>query len=770
MSRETDTTTELGPANPEPADDPRLLELVKAYQAELDSGRRPDRAGYLARHPDLTPLLGPYLDGLDLLHRGARGLSGAGSRPVRLDTGLAPGDRLGEFVIVREVGRGGMGVVYEAVQPSLNRRVALKVLPALLAADRNRLTRFTLEAQAAAAVAHPHIVPVYAVGEDRGVNYYAMRLVDGSPLDSLSAGIAMLRDRSDDSQPPADPPAEGDAVPPDRLLDLARWDRPAYHRAIARIGSAVARALDHAHQTGVVHRDVKPANLLLGRDGHVWVTDFGLAQFADAATVTRTGATLGTLRYMSPEQATGDRRRTDHRTDVYSLAATLYELLAGRPAFESEDPFALLRQIAEDEPLPLRSMDRSIPADLETVLLRAMQKDPRDRYATAAEFADDLDRFLNGQPVLARRPSVWDRAKRWAGRHPAAVAAALASLLVLGVASGVSTAVVAAEQAETRKAYDSADALARAERARADEAERRFRQSKELTDLVLQISEEEIGSDSPFQGPRRRLLRAALDNYRNLVADSDDPAVRDELDRVSFRVEGLLAEQAERREAEAAFLLTIPAVQAELGLTAEQIDKANRVIVAKGPGGPGLEPRGPGHPPGPPPKGPPKGALGFGPGGLKPGPEPWSVADAVVRVELIRALTTAQRLRLRQIFLQFLGPMAFNDPDVVERLALTTVQRQQIRVIQAEEFGPPFGRFGDRIIVQANRPGGPVGPPGAPGPPGGKDASDFRTKVLDRVLDALSPEQRDGWQAMIGKPFNPPRQEPRAGFGPTGVP
>ncbi|MDB5309164.1 MAG: hypothetical protein JWO38_3366 [Gemmataceae bacterium] len=733
MDTRADHDSRAAPTGDESGGDPRLLAAVKDYQSDLEQGRRPDRARFLAHHPDLAPALTPYLDGLDLLHRGAKDLTRSHPTATRLDTGLAGGDRVGEFEIVREIGRGGMGVVYEAVQPSLARRVAMKVLPPAFAADQTRLRRFAVEAQAAAAVSHPHIVPVYAVGEDRGVNYIVMQLIDGSPLDSLAAGVALRWNRSKDNEtPPADFPRETDEVPPPgQLIDLARWDRPAYRRAVARLGSAVARALDHAHQAGVVHRDVKPANLLLGRDGHAWVTDFGLAQLADAGTVTRTGTTLGTLRYMSPEQAAGDRRRLDHRTDVYSLAATLYELLAGRPAFDAEDPLALVRQIAEDDPPPLRAADPAVPADLETILFRALQKDPRDRYATAAEFADDLDRFAAGVPVLARRPSVWERAKRWAGRHPAAVAAALASCLVVGAASGVSTAVVAAQQAETRKAYDAvaaeqgetrkaydaADALAKAERDRADEAERRFRQSKELTDLVLAISEEEIGSNSPFQGPRRRLLRAALDNYRNLVADRhDDPAVRAELSRV----EGLLAEQTEKREAEAAFLLGMPAVQGELELAPAQVEKINRIFATKGPKG---------GPPGPRPD--PK-----GPRGGPPGPDQWAVAaDPAVRAELIRTLTAPQRARLRQIFLQFLGPMAFNDPEAIEQLVLTPAQRQRIRVIQAEEFGPPFGR--------------PHGP--RPGDP--KDNPDARSRVMGRILESLAPEQQKTWQGLTGKPF-----------------
>jgi serine/threonine protein kinase len=705
------------------ADDPRVLELMKAYQAELDSGSRPDRARYLDRHPELAGVVADCLDGLDLLHRGAKALTTPGAPAPRLDTGLAPGDRVGEFEIVREVGRGGMGVVYEALQPSLSRRVALKVLPAALAADRNRLRRFTVEAQAAAAVAHPHIVPVYAVGEDRGVNYYAMRLVDGSPLDSLAAGVALLRSgKAADAQPPADPLPSGDPVPPPGvLIDLARWSRPEYHRAVSRLGATVARALDHAHQNAVVHRDVKPANLLLGRDGHAWVTDFGLAQFAAGRDATQTGAAVGTLRYMSPEQASGDRRRLDHRTDVYSLAATLYELLTGRAAFPTEEPITLLWQIAHEDPPAPRSVDPGIPGDLETALLKALAKDPRDRYATAAEFADDLDRFLAGEPILARRPSAWDRAKRWAGRHPAAVATALVSLVVVGIASAVATAVVAAEHAETRKAYTAAEALAKAERDRADEAERRFRQAKKLGDVILRISEEEIGSDSPFQGTRRRLLLAALENYKELLAAGhDDPQMREELDRVLADVQRLLAQQAATRESEGAFLLRADDVRAELDLSADQKKRIDRLL-----------------PPGP----------GKGPPG-RPGPPG---GDPKTRAAVMEVLTPEQRQRLQQVHLQLRGPMAFNDSEVVERLGLTAPQRQQIKAIQTEVW---FGMFGPLPKPPGGRPGD--GLP-KPGPRGGFPVElDAITRVTDRIVaEVLTAEQRDGWRALVGRPLTP---------------
>jgi serine/threonine protein kinase len=729
------------PIDSSSGDDPRILELVKEYQAEWDLGRRPDRTGYLNRHPELAVALGVYLDSIDLLHQGAQALSGTRRPVLRFETGLARGDRLGEFELLHEIGRGGMGVVYEAVQPALNRKVAVKVLPAAFAADRARLQRFKVEAQAAAAVAHPNIVTVYAIGEDRGIHYYAMRLVDGAALDTLAASASgpltanrlVTRsytpgvEQSDGTIKAAEPaplPRVSEAAAP--LAELALTDRRAYHREIARLGSQVARALDHAHQCGVVHRDIKPANLLLDRSGHVWVTDFGLAQLADGPAVTRTGGAVGTLRYMSPEQAAGDRRRLDHRTDVYSLAATIYELSTGRPAFPAEEPAVLLRQIALDDPTPPSAVDPAVPVDLETVLLKALQKEPRDRYASAGELADDLDRFLAGRPVLARRPSVWDRAKRWAGRHPATIATALVSLVVVVIASGLSTAVVVSEQAQTQralndlqeanaatlKAQQEANELARAEQAarlaadqRAHEARERFRRAKDLGDLVLRISEEEMGSFRPLQGPRRRLLTAALANSRSLLAGGNaDPKVREELTTLVARVERLLAEQDLLWEADAAFFLRDSHVRTELKLTPEQVRKVDRTFAA------------------PPGKGPEKGFP-------RPG-DPGSQA----RIELLNALSAQQRQRLHEVALQIRAPMVFTEPEVLEPLDLYP-KRQQIRQILTEEFaglGPP-------------RPGAPKPSPGA--------EKDAKARAMERIMELLSPEQRKTWHTLTGDPY-----------------
>ena len=468
--------------------DPRVLEIVNEYQAEWERGHRPDRDLYLARHQGIVSELEAYLDGLDLLYQQMTNLKRLDGPTVPFHTGLVRGDRVGEFEIVREVGRGGMGVVYECRQSSLNRRVALKILPTSLADQGNRSRRFAVETQAAAALDHPHVVPIYAVGEVSGIKYYAMRFVDGPPLDALVAEIwCDPASRTPESEKT---PGDVNVFPrPEQLIEQCRSNRPAFYRSVrAAIGRAVAQALaDHAHQNGVVHRDIKPANLLLGRDGHIWVTDFGLARLAVRATVTRSGTTIGTYRYMSPEQARGDTRRLDHRTDIYSLAGTLYELPVRSTAlFTSEEPAVLLRQIAEDPPPALRRIDPAIPADLETIVISGMAKDPHDRYATAAAFAADLERFLGGRPIIARRQRWGEHARKWASRHPGTTAAIVGTLIFLVIVSGTITAL-------TQRAYV-------AERARADEAERRFQSSKKLGDLMIRISEEEARSTAPLEG------------------------------------------------------------------------------------------------------------------------------------------------------------------------------------------------------------------------------------------------------------------------------
>ena len=199
---------------------------------------------------------------------------------------------------------------------------------------------------------------------------------------------------------------------------------------MARLGIQAAEALDHAHRQGIIHRDIKPANLLVDVRGNLWITDFGLARFVNEAGLTITGDLLGTLRYMSPEQALATRLVLDHRTDIYSLGATLYELLTLRPVVDGRDRQEVLRRIAQDEPVPPRRIDPAIPRDLETILLKALAREPEERYATAQDLADDLRRFLEHRPIAARRPSVMERAAKWLRRHPVLVLSGVSLLLL----------------------------------------------------------------------------------------------------------------------------------------------------------------------------------------------------------------------------------------------------------------------------------------------------------------------------------------------------
>jgi WD40 repeat protein len=358
--------------------------------------------------------LRPLIEMLDRV--GAR----MGRDLTRLDGPFAESDLkslLGDFLIVRVIGRGGMGVVYEALQQSLGRRVALKILPSTCAGDPRKVQRFVVEAQAAAALQHPHIVPVYMVGSDGGTRYYAMQLIEGRTVADL---IAEFRHHRGATSPSSGP---------------TRLSRHLY-RSCAELAQQAAGALHYAHEQGIIHRDVKPSNLLIDGSGWLWVSDFGLARIAGQAELTLSGAVLGTLRYMSPEQALAARVVVDHRSDVYSLGATLYELVTLHPIFEGDDRLELLRKISEEEPLAPRRIDPNIPRELETIVLKSIAKDPGERYATALELANDLDRFLKNRPILARPPRAIDHAARWVRRHKQAAAAGALSLVLMVIALG----------------------------------------------------------------------------------------------------------------------------------------------------------------------------------------------------------------------------------------------------------------------------------------------------------------------------------------------
>jgi hypothetical protein len=314
------------------------------------------------------------------------------------------------------------------------------------------LQRFKNEAQAAAHLQHQNIVPVYAVGCERGVHYYAMQFIDGQTLAAL---IGELR-RTSGSKASAEAEPTGPYTPSGggetaavAALSTARSTRsPAFFRSVAELGRQAAEALEHAHQLGVIHRDIKPGNLLVDSRGNLWITDFGLAHCQSQASLTMTGDLVGTVRYMSPEQALAQRVVIDHRTDVYSLGATLYELLTLVPAFSGQDRQELLRQIAFEEPRPPRRLNKAIPAELETIVLKAMEKNAAERYGTAQELADDLERWLKDEPIRAKRPTLVQRGRKWARRHRPVVWAAAVCCLVAVTATVASLAFIAGERAE----------------------------------------------------------------------------------------------------------------------------------------------------------------------------------------------------------------------------------------------------------------------------------------------------------------------------------
>jgi WD40 repeat protein/serine/threonine protein kinase len=459
-----------------------LGQVAEAFLNRYRKGERPSLTEYIEKYPELASQIRDLFPALVVMEElgsvgGPREEAGAGA----IDKSKIP-EQLGDYRILREVGRGGMGIVYEAVQLSLGRHVALKVLSFGGPLSPIHLERFHREARAAARLHHTNIVPVHGVGEHEGVHYYAMQFIQGQALDDVLKEVKRLRCKKDPSlQAPPDSagdrsqilaqalvsglfenghrPEAGDEGPmedcqthpvqsaiirpqasdstsgsPSSASGAELTSKPdaQYFRSVAQMGVQVARGLEYAHKQGILHRDIKPSNLLLDAKGTVWITDFGLAKAEDAEELTHTGDIVGTLRYMAPERFQG---WSDPRSDVYCLGITLYELLTLRPAFADSCRPRLIERILHDEPLRPRRLDRTIPRDLETIVLKAINKEPGGRYPTAAELADDLQGFLDGLPVRARRTGMWERTAKWVKRRPAV--AALAATVLLALMCGI---------------------------------------------------------------------------------------------------------------------------------------------------------------------------------------------------------------------------------------------------------------------------------------------------------------------------------------------
>jgi hypothetical protein len=507
---------------------------------------------------------------------------------------------------------------------------------------------------------------------------------------------------------------------------------------VATLARQAAGALEYAHQRGVVHRDVKPANFLVEGASHLWVTDFGLAQFGVDVELTRTGDALGTLRYMSPEQAAGDRAIIDQRTDVYSLGATLYELLTLRPALSGRGRSELLNKLMDAEPRLMRSIDPRVPVELETITQKSMAKNAVDRYPTAQELADDLGRWLDDQPIRAQPPSWWDRAAKWRRRHRTFVRAATAAAGM--AACGLAVAALVAGRAYRREA----------EQRQAAQAS--FAQAHQAIDAFTEFGETELAAKPELRDVRRRLLETSLEYYRTFAAQRhDDPAVNAQLAESMKRIERIVDELKVLDGSASLLLLSNVHVQEDVELTDEQLHKVEDLLLAFTVERDAAAPD-------------------------RPGPsvqEQHALAKLLRRyeAELNSVLTDVQRTRLVEIARQQKTPFVFRSSDVVQALNLTTAQRKEINLIIEQErlngHGPPPPENMGHRHRPGDRPPPPEGEsfgrPKHPPPPGalfdfghGGPAGMFeaRQRATARILQTLTPPQRAAWERLIGEPFD----------------
>jgi WD40 repeat protein len=428
-------------------DDPRVNEIVSDYVDRMNAGERITAELVLREEPLLA---GEILDALQVF--------------FDLDPELKeqPLGTLGDYTLRRQIGRGGMGVVYEAWENSMDRRVALKVLPPGVAADERALQRFVREAKTAGQLTHPNVVGVYGMGLKEQTPYFAMEFVEG---ETLAQVLTKLKDAAPETETP-----------------FGKKDDVRYFANLAEAFADVSDGLQHAHSKGIIHRDIKPSNLILDTDGRLRILDFGLARLDGQESLTISGDVVGTPLYMSPEQARRRNIPVDHRTDVYSLGATLYDLLTLRPPFQGKDHHDTLSQIIERDAAEPRKVNPRVPKDLETIVLKCLRKDAGDRYRTAEAMGQDLRRFVRGDAVEARPESRWDRAQRWARRHRAALGAT-GAVLVLAIAG------LAAAVALVANAYDRA-------------VEERDARTRELyiSDMRLAMVDWETGSYSRCVG------------------------------------------------------------------------------------------------------------------------------------------------------------------------------------------------------------------------------------------------------------------------------
>jgi serine/threonine protein kinase/tetratricopeptide (TPR) repeat protein len=614
-----------------------LEELAESFLARFRAGERPSLTDFIAAHPELADRIRKLFPALVEMEQAGSAIGPAtGSIIPRAGDGRFR-ESMGDYQIIREVGRGGMGVVYEAIQESLGRHVALKVFAPWARADPRQIERFRREARAAARLHHTNIVPVFGVGECNGQRYYAMQFIQGQGLDAIIHELRRLRSAPDPEGESTVPPdstrsallaatvahslltarfattQEGEAAvavanlsetgyevstPPMAMpagaepasdVSHSQWASQAggsYARTIARVGLQVAEALAHAHGQGILHRDIKPSNLLLDIGGNVWVTDFGLAKADDADALTEAGDILGTIRYMAPERFRGD---SGPQSDIYGLGVTLYEILTLRPAYDEGDRARLIDHILQTDPPPPRAVDPKIPRDLETIVLKAMAKHPDDRYTSASALAEDLRLFLEDRTILARRSSTSEQFWRWCKRNPL-----VAALGVLAVALTTAVAIISTVAAiwlgQSRSAAlknlgraRDAEVLARAESERArrsaaeSEAVRKFLENDLLAAARPEGQEGGLGKQATI----RQAVDAALPRVTEAFKDEPliEAAVRTSLG-TTYRYLGEPAEAIRQHERAVALR------DAQLGPDhADTLTSRNSLATAYGDGG-----------------------------------------------------------------------------------------------------------------------------------------------------------------------------------------
>jgi serine/threonine protein kinase len=760
-----------------------LATVADEFMDRLRQGGQPQVEEYARRHPEIAAVIRRVLPALQVMR-----LSTAGaSAPVSPPRSVELLGTLGDYQLIREVGRGGMGVVYEALQISLGRRVALKVLPFAAALDPKQLQRFKNEAQAAAHLQHPSIVPVYGIGVERGVHYYAMQFIEGQSLDALIDELSRARagavppaagstsdeivggfvlvesNAAEDSAAPFKPAAPTARLAATRLSTTSS----SYFKLVAAWGVQAAEALEHAHQCGVVHRDVKPGNLIVDVQGNLWIADFGLARCQSEANLTVTGDLVGTFRYMSPEQVLGRRAEVDHRTDIYALGATLYELLTLAPVFASTDRQELMHCIADEEPAAPCKLQKAIPRELETIVLKALEKARESRYASAADLAEDLRRFLDNRPILARKPTLLEKVARWYRRHLRLVVTALMLLVLAVLGLTIGTVLISQEQSRTQRAYEllsQEESRTRqafeAEARQRTQAEGNARQARQAVDAFVQLSDTEL-TDSPEA--RRKFLAAALEYYQNFIEQQrNDPSIKAELESSYTRVAKILKEIGTPLDALAATkflqgggqlqLLSNESVRRELRLAEEQEKELKELQERRAE--------------------------------LFRDPRGWAPDDWYARTQklaawdraALAALEGAQVKRLRQIALQQQGVQAFLEPEVADALRLSTEQREKLRLLNGElrrvsqedlrrSFGGPgkpgSGRGGPPFGSWRHGDGDRRGPSPA--------EEEAMKNLRAQVLKVLSPGQKDVWQEMTGEPFQGEVKSPGGFVFPPGT-